>query len=351
MTYAAAVRRALIEAAQCDPAVIFMAEGAHDPAAVFGTLPTPADGIDASRIIEMPTSENAIVGAAIGAAMAGKRPVVSFHRVEFALLAMEQIVNNAAKLAFISNGRHSAPLLLRLVIGRGWGQGPVHAQSLEAVFAAVPGLRVAMPATPADAYAMTRQALCETQPTVLIEHRWCHGLEAAGDIRAETGAAFDGPRHVATGSALTIVATGYMVTEARRAETVLRRLGYPSDVIDLRVLRPLNVEPILRSVERTHKLLTVDTGHVGYGIGAEVVARCAEADGPLLLVRRLGADDRPVASSRNLMAGYYPDARQIFHAATGMLGISINEQLDAATLMDELPPASDQPDADFRGPF
>jgi pyruvate dehydrogenase E1 component beta subunit len=319
-----------------------MAEGAHDPVPVFGTLPTPADGIAAERIIEMPTSENAIVGAAIGAALAGKRPVVTFHRVEFALLAAEQIVNNAAKMEFISNGRHKVPLLLRLVVGRGWGQGPVHAQSLESLFAAIPGLTVAMPATAHDAYTMTRQALRGDGPVVLIEHRWCYGLTGEIDYEDRSDA-FAGPTRISEGDALTIVATGYMTVEARRAADALRKLGHPVDVFDLRTLRPLCVDPILRSTYRTTRLLTVDTGQVQYGIGAELVSRCAEAE-TAVTARRIGLPDRPVSSSRHLLSGHYPDALDIFKTAVEMLGVP---GLGFA------PPGSpiDQPDPTFTGPF
>lgn len=345
VTYAQAVRRALVDAALADPAVIFMAEGAHDPVPVFGTLPTPADGIVAERIIEMPTSENAIVGAAIGAALAGKRPVVTFHRVEFALLAAEQIINNAAKMEFISNGRHKVPMLLRLVVGRGWGQGPVHAQSLESLFAAIPGLTVAMPATAHDAYAMTRQALRGDGPVVLIEHRWCHGLTGEIDYDDRSDA-FAGPVRISEGDALTIVATGYMTVEARRAADALQKLGRGPDVFDMRTLRPFKAHPIIESVDRTHALLTIDTGHVSYGIGAEIIARCAEHDGPLLLVRRLGLADHPVSSSRHLIAGQYPDARAIFRAAADMLDLHDADETEHV-------PASpiDQPDPTFTGPF
>ena len=129
-----AIRDGLTEIAIKDPSVIFLAEGVADPSSVYGTIAGLGKHIAPERIIEMPVAENALTGVAIGAAMMGKRPVLSFHRVEFALLAMEQIVNNAAKAHYISRGRHRVPIVIRLVFGRGWGQGPEHSQSLESMF-------------------------------------------------------------------------------------------------------------------------------------------------------------------------------------------------------------------------
>lgn len=350
VTYAEAVRRALIDAALADPSVVFLAEGAHDPAPVFGTLPKPEDGIDASRIIEMPTAENALVGAAIGMAMAGKKPVVSFHRVEFALLALEQIINNAAKLEFI--GGHKVPLLLRLIVGRGWGQGPVHAQSLETLFAAIPGLRVGLPSTAQDAYSMIEFALRTGGPTVLIEHRWCHDLK--GDLRTYSYMLKGMPALVTQGTELTVVASGYAAIEARKAVASLERLGRSADLLDLRWLRPLRLDSVFESVRRTGRLLVVDTGHRLYGVASEVITQVAsECHGALKVPpRRLGLPGHPVASSRHLLPGYYPGAAEIFRTATGMLDLEVAEQLDAPSLERELIPAAiDQPDAKFGGPF
>lgn len=354
ITFAEAVRRALHHAMASDPRVIVFGEGAHDAGAVFGTQAGLLDAFGPYRVIEMPTAEVGIVGAAVGAAMAGKRPVVSFHRVEFALLAMEQIVNVMAKMRWASNGRHSVPLLIRLVVGRGWGQGPVHAQSLEALFGAVPGLRVAVPSTPADAAGMVTAALRGDDPTILIEHRWCHDMHGFVPDDAHLHA-FDGPRPCAFGAAATIVAFGYMTVEALRAAKTLHRLGYPCDLFDLRVVRPLNLAQVIESVKRTGRLLVVDSGHRLYGVGSEIVAQVAtECHGLLRNAPcRLSLPDHPVPSSRFMINGYYPDAALIFRTAHGMFDLGLNEQLDAGALEDELRPtgAIDQRNTDFTGPF
>ena len=152
--------------------VLLFAEGVNDPTAIFGTQKNLINIYGQERLIEMPVSENGLCGVAIGAAMNGKRPIISFHRVEFALLAMEQIVNNAAKMHYVSNGLHFCPIVIRLVVGRGWGQGPEHSQSLETLFSYIPGLKVIMPTFPEDLKDAMLTSVEDNNPTIIIEHRW-----------------------------------------------------------------------------------------------------------------------------------------------------------------------------------
>ena len=350
----AAIREGLIEAALNDSSVIFLAEGISDPSAVYGTTAGLSDFIAADRIIEMPLSENALTGIAIGAAIMGKRPVLSFHRLEFALLAMEQIVNNAAKTHYISNGRHKVPLVIRLIVGRGWGQGPEHSQSLEVMFAMVPGLKVIMPTFPADAKGMIIAAIQDNNPVIVIEHRWCHYVEGnvpLGSFKSD----LHGPIAIREGKDLTIVSSSYMTLEAQHAAKTLQDLGYSTTVFDLRVLRPLNLADIFASVNTTGLLLTVDTGFIKYGVGAEissqVVTHCFNSlkKAPV----RLGLPDHPNPSSRGFLPGLYPDAASIFHAAGSILNLPLthlnlgleNIRRDRGAL------AIDVPDPRFRGPF
>ena len=193
----------------------------------------------------MTLAENALTGVAIGAAMMGKRPVLSFHRVEFALLAMEQIANNAAKSHYISRGKHTVPLVLRLIVGRGWGQGPEHSQSLEAMFAMIPGLKVIMPTFPADAKGLIIAAIEDNNPVIIIEHRWCHYIQ--GDV--PTGyytSDLEAPKEIIKGEDITIIASSFMTIEAIEAAESLNELGYTASVFDLRVLRPLKLDTIYK---------------------------------------------------------------------------------------------------------
>ncbi len=349
-----AIRDGLIQAAIRHPEVVFMAEGVDDPSSVYGTIAGLSDHIGSERIIEMPVAENALTGVAIGAALVGKRPILSFHRVEFALLAMEQIVNNAAKAHYVSNGRHTVPLVIRMVVGRGWGQGPEHSQSLEAVFSHFPGLKVLMPTYPRDAKGMIIAAIEDDNPVLVIEHRWCHYSQGQVPIGYYVEP-LDGPRALRQGADLTIVSTSYMTLEAMRAADQLERLGFSTEVFDLRVLRPLQLDRVFESVGRTGRLLTVDTGYLQFGIGAEVVAQVVARSFDRLKTApvRIGLPDHPTPSSRGLVQGYYPDAVRILREAGTMLGIApelvANAVVDLEHKRGGLP--VDVPDPFFKGPF
>ena len=354
ISYACAVAEGLRQAALRDPSVLFMAEGIDDPTAVFGTLSGLRDAIGDARVIEMPVAENGLTGVAIGAAMLGKRVVLSFHRVEFALLAMEQIVNNAAKAHYASNGLHRAPIVIRLIVGRGWGQGPAHSQSLEAVFAHIPGLKVVMPAYPRDAKGLLVAAVEDDSPVVCIEHRWCHYV--TGDVPEDyLSLPLDGPAVLRRGSDVTIVATSYMTLEAMRAADALRAIGCEAEIIDLRVVRPLVLGPIVDSVRRTHKLLAVDTGFRAFGVGAEICASVTELafDDLTCAPERLGLPEHPTPSARSLIGDYYPSAATIVRAAGRMAEIDEAKIEDACTALanarGQLP--LDVPDPFFKGPF
>lgn len=349
-----AIREGLTEVALRDPSVIFMAEGIDDPSSVYGTTADLHKHIAANRIIEMPVAENGLCGVAIGAAMMGKRPVISFHRVEFALLAMEQIVNNAAKAHYISNGRHKVPLVIRMIVGRGWGQGPEHSQSMEAVFSHFPGLKVVMPTYPRDGKGLMIAAVEDDNPVLMIEHRWCHYASGHVPVGYYTEP-IDGPKELCHGKDVTIVATSYMTLEAMRAVDALEKLGYTATVFDLRVLRPLKLDKIFVSVHETGRLLTVDTGFKQYGIGAEIVsevtANCFSSlkSAPM----RLGMPDHPTPSSRGFIPGLYTDSSTILRMLGNQLSIDAvrleNATVELAALRNGLP--VDVPDPFFRGPF
>lgn len=349
-----AIRDGLLEAARRDPSVIFFGEGVEDPAALFGTLKDIGKEIGHDRMIEMPIAENGLVGIAIGAAMAGKRPVVSLQRVEFALLALEQILNNAAKSHYVSNGRHKVPLVLRMIVGRGWGQGPEHSQSLEPIFAHVPGLKVLMPAFAEDAKGMVTAAVEDDNPIVILEHRWSHYTTSAV-TQGYINSPLEGPRTVRKGDNLTIVATSYMTLEAVRAADRLAEAGYPVEVLDLRMIRPLNLDPIVESVAHTGRLLTVDTGFRMFGIGAEISSEITSRCFDLLAAApvRIGLPDHPTPSSRGLVRGFYPDAARIARTAGEMMGVAEPEiaTIEERILADRADVPIDVPDPFFKGPF
>lgn len=329
-------------------------EGVSDPKAIFGTTEGLFTKYGANRIIEMPISENGLTGVVIGAAMSGMRPVMVHQRVDFSLLSLEQIFNNAAKMHYLSNGQHQVPLVIRMIIGRGWGQGPQHSQSLESIFGHIPGLKVYMPARAQDAKAMLVSAVAENNPVIFLEHRWLHyshGLVDSGFPEYDD----EGPRVALSGKDISIVATSWEVIEALRASEFLKKIAVFPEIIDLRVIRPLKMQEIIQSVSKTNKLITVDTGWSTYGVGSEIIASIVENNVTLLKANplRLGVAPHPTPSSRALITNYYPTAANIARAVASMLHVGedrakeLEQIIHAETKNDVI----DVPVANFRGPF
>lgn len=354
LSYAEAIREATHECLRTDPGVYVIGEGVCDPKAIFGTTKGLLDAFGPERVIEMPVSENGLTGIAIGSAMLGQRPVMIHQRVDFVLLALEQIINNAAKMHYVSNGVYKVPMLIRLIVGRGWGQGPQHAQSLETLFALIPGLKVIMPTTAEDAKGMTISAIEDDNTVVSIEHRWLHNTKShvpEEAYRVPIGES----RIMRKGRDVTIVATSYMVLEALLAAGALSTAGIDAEIIDLRTLRPLDLQPVYDSVERTGRLLMIDTGSRFLGIGAEVVSELAEQKFHCFKKppRRLGLPDHPAPSSRSLIPKFYPTPADILSAVFELCDPSAERRKTAEATLAESTAGRliDAPDVSFTGPF
>jgi len=354
ITATEAIREALDIALSDRTDTYLMGEGVADPGGIFGTTTGLVQKHGPARVVEMPVAENGLTGIAIGSAMMGRRPIMTHQRVDFALLAMEQLFNTAAKSHYVTNGAHKVPLTVRMIVGRGWGQGPQHSQSLETLFSYMPGLKVVMPSTPADFKGMLLASIEDDNPVIFLEHRWLHYV--SGPVpQGHYVTALDGPRRLAEGDDVTIVASSYMTLEAMRAASSLAAQGCHADVFDLRMLRPLNISPILDSIRRTGRLIVCDVGWKTLGLGAEIVAQVVEtAFGALKAPPvRIGLPDHPTPSSLPLAEAFYPDSKHIVKAASRMCGLS----QDATTAaMQEVVAARvgvpvDKPDPSFKGPF
>ena len=354
VSMAEALREAMDLAMERDPSVILIGEGVADPAAIFGTTTGLPQAYGADRVIESPVSENGMTGVAIGAAIQGARPVMTHQRVDFLLLALEQLANNAAKMHFTFGGAIEVPIVVRGIIGRGWGQSAQHAQSLESVFAHFPGLTVLMPSTPYDAKGMLLAAVADPNPVIFLEHRWLHrttGIVPEGYYESP----LDSAQVARVGSDATVVATSLMVVESIRAARALDAIGVSLEVIDLRVVRPLDVDSVVTSVEKTGHLLVADTGWTQFGVGAEVIASVTERALAALRAApsRLGLAPTPAPASRALIGDYYPDAGRVVLSIGRMLGTSgaeIEEALRALGPRNSGLPL-DVPDPEFKGPF
>ena len=328
-----------------DPAVHIMGLGVPDPKGVFGSTSGLQAKYGPERVSDLPTAENGMTGVAIGAALAGMRPIITHIRLDFAVLTMEQLVNQAAKWHFMFGGRMRMPLVVRMIIGRGWGQGPQHSQSLQAWFAHVPGLKVVMPTTPHDVKGLLVSSIEDDNPVIVIEHRWLYNISGPvpeGIYRVPIGEA----RVAREGTDVTIVAISYMALEALRAADVLATHGIAAEVIDLRSLRPWDEATVLRSVRKTRRLIVTDTAWKTGGFSAEIVARVAE-EGVSLHVppRRVCLPDSPTPTSPALAAHYYPRAVDLENTVAGMFGVDLPEAREPVTI------PLDIPDASFTGPF
>lgn len=330
------------------PSVYVMGLGVPDPKGVFGTTLGLQEKYGAERVLDMPTAENGMTGIAIGSALVGMRPVMTHQRVDFALLAMEQIVNQAAKWHYMFGGRARVPLVIRLIIGRGWGQGTQHSQSLQSWFAHVPGLKVVMPATPADAKGLLISSIEDDNPVLFFEHRWLHNI--AGPVPPGLARTPLGKARVARpGRDLTIVSVSHMTLEALRAAEALARDGVSAEVVDVRTLRPLDRATILASVRKTGRLIVADTGWPTAGFSAELLALVAESAFADLKAapQRVAQADCPMPSTPALANACYPRHYDIAALARRMLGRRPIRRPGR-------PPAAaplDIPDDSFRGPF
>jgi pyruvate dehydrogenase E1 component beta subunit len=271
------------------------------------------------RIVDMPIAEEVIVGTAVGAAMGGLRPIAELMTINFSLVAMDQIVNNAAKIHYMFGGQARVPLVIRAPAG--WGQlAATHSQSFEAWFAHLPGLIVVMPGTPYDAKGLLKTAIRSDNPVMFIEHARLYGVK--GEVPDEEYTLPIGVSDVKRpGRDVTIVSYSRMLHVALGAASVLAKVGIECEVIDLRTLRPLDMAPVYASVKKTHRALIVEEDWTTCGMGAEIAARISRyqfdaLDAP---VERLGQVDVPVPYARNLEALMFPDEESVAEKVRDMV--------------------------------
>jgi len=327
LTYREAVREALWLELENDPDVFVMGEDIGQYGGVFKVTAGLLDRFGPDRILDTPISEAAIVGAAVGAAMVGKRPVVELMFMDFAFVAADQLLNQAAKMQFLSGDQFRVPLTIRTQQGVGSGTAAQHSQSLEALFMHIPGFAVAVPSTPADAKGLLASAIRSDQPAIVIEHKALYGIKgqvAEGLYRMPFGqAAIRRP-----GSDATIASYSRTVHVALVAADALASEGIEAEVIDLRTLVPLDYDTILDSVARTGRLVVAHEGHRNVGPGAEIAARVGELGWRDLRapIRRVCGLDIPVPYAAPLEAAWLPSAEDIAGAVRETMGSAVPPQ-------------------------
>lgn len=358
ITFVEAIREALELSMAKDERVIVIGEGVPDPKAIFNTTVGLREKFGADRIFDMPLSENGVTGACIGAAIGGMRPVMIHQRIDFALLSMDQLVNNAAKWHYMFNGKARVPLVIRMIIGRGWGQGPQHSQSLQALFAQIPGLRVVMPTTAYDAKGMLIAAIEDNNPVIFLEHRWLHHVKDAVPENYYC-ASLDKAKVMHAGRDVTIAAFSYMTFEALiAARALLSIMGISAEVLDMRSVQPLDVASVLQSVRKTGRLLVADTAYKTGSIAAELISLVLEQAFTFLKAApvRVCSPDFPTPTAPGMTEHYYPTPKTIADAILKLMGklpIAETSAVDYQRLVDIIERAGmhDIPDRDFSGPF
>ena len=349
ISYAQAINNALHIALSKDDSLICYGLGLTDPKAVFGTTEGLEKEFGKERVFDMPTSENAMTGISIGASLNKIKSVVTHQRLDFFLLAMDQLVNSAAKYHYMYGSQISVPITIRLIIGRGWGQGPTHSQNLQAWFAHIPGLKVVMPSTPDDAKSLLLSSIFDPNPVIFLEHRWLHNLigEVSDEIKIEK---IGKSKVIRKGSDITVVSMSYMTIETIHAANFLaKELNTDIEIIDLRSVSPIDWQTIFNSVQKTGRLIVVDTGFSFGSIAGEIIARVAMDRFNYLKLppSRLAMPDVPEPTSFALTKGFYIRAKNIAEEIISQMQIDIDVNLDD---LDE-PTLHDVPGEWFKGPF
>lgn len=306
-----AINQALADAMTADSDVIVMGEDVGGPGGPFGVTRGLAEAFGPARVRDTPISEATMVSAAAGAALSGLRPVVEIMFMDFIALAMDGLVNQAAKARFMFGGQCSVPMVLRTPHGGGLSAGPQHSQCLEAWFAHVPGLKVVCPATAADAYGLLRSAIDDPDPVIFVEHKALYARKEAVS-EALVPVAIGKARTARDGRDVTLVTYGASLDVGLAAAETLSSEGIEVEVIDLRSLQPWDEGAVLASLARTHRLVILHEAVEAFGIGAEIAARMADAgfddlDAPIV---RVGAPFMPVPFARELETAYRPGAER-----------------------------------------
>ena len=351
LTYAEAIREATESEMARDSSVIVLGIGVDDFKGIYGTTTGLVEKFGTDRVVDTPISEDAMTGVAIGAALAGLRPIHVHIRMDFLLLAMNQLVNIAAKSRYMYGGAVCVPIVVRAIIGRSWGQGAQHSQGLHSFFMHVPGLKVIAPSTPYDAKGCLIQSIRDDNPVVFVEHRLIHyqkGHVPESDYTMPFGQA----RVLAEGSDITLVGISHMALECLRAKRYLGDMGLCAEVIDPVSLSPIDIDTIVTSVEKTGKLLVVDTAWTTCGASAEIMAQVTEHLGNVNTeCRRMGFAPVTCPTTKNLENRFYPDVQKIATAAYRMVhGNSASRICDRESDI-SIPSETSTESVEFRGPF
>lgn len=328
LSYAEAVHEATFQAMESDPSVFVYGIDVADFKGTYGTTLGLVNRFGQERVFSTPVSEDSMTGLAIGAALAGMKPIHIHIRMDFLMLAMNQLINLAAKMYSMHGAAAPIPIVIRAVIGKSWGQGAQHSQGLHALLAHIPGIKVIAPTTPFDAKGCLLQALQDPNPVLMVEHRLLHFQK--GPVPEEMySVSFGKARILRAGKDITLVGVSWMAVECLRAAELLSKQGIEAEVIDPVTLSPLDIDTISMSAQKTRKLLAVDAAWTFCGMTAEILAQVSErneSSSPLQL-KRMGHAPMNCAPAPNLEALFYPDASKIAQAVLEMINPGTSQRI------------------------
>jgi len=320
ITVLEAIREAISEEMDRDADVFMIGEDIGPFGSALGQTKGLFEKFGAERIIDTPISEAAIVGAAVGASMLGMRPIADIMFTDFSTIAMDQIINQAAKAKFMSGGKVSVPIVIRMQGGAGRGKAAQHSQSLEAIFSHIPGLKVVMPSTPYDTKGLLKTAIRDNDPVIFIDHGSLYGVK--GDVPDEDFTLPFGRGEVKrAGSDVSVITYSYMVHTALATAETLAKEGIDIEIVDLRTLRPMDTEIILESVKKTHRAVVLHEACITGGLGGEIVARIADSafdyiDAP---IKRVGVPDVPIPYAKSLEDTIMPNEEKLIACIRNVL--------------------------------
>ena len=347
INFARAVNEAIFLSMKRNNKMICYGLGVDDPKRIFGTTSGLKEAFGEDRVFDTPTSENALTGIAIGSAIAGYNALLTHQRLDFSLLSFDQIINGAAKWYFMFGGQNNVQITIRLIVGRGWGQGPTHSQSLQSLFAHIPGLKVVMPSTPFDAKGLLIESIEDKNPIIFIEHRWLH--HQIGPVPDKYYSIPIGKANlVKKGDKVTIVSMSYMIIEAIAALNILKKNRISCDLIDLRSVNPIDFKLISKSIKKTGRLIVLDTANSSFSISSEIIAKISTdyydylKDKPI----KIALPDVPTPTSYGLTKRFYPGQKEIINAVIKLLKLKINLKIK-----DKKNIHHDVPGEWFKGPF
>ena len=326
ISYCQALNEAVVQEMERDSSIFVYGIGVPDHKRIFGSTVGLVEKFGTERCFDTPLCEDTMMGFGLGAAINGMRPINVHIRVDFLLLAMNQLSNMVSAYRYVTRGNLHVPMVVRVIIGRGWGQGFQHSKSMYSVFAHIPGLKVVLPTTPRDAKGLLISAIRDDSPVIFIEHRWLYWQE--DEVPEEPFAIPLGEANVLNqGKDVTVVATSWMNVEALKAAEILSRRGVGIEIVDPRTIAPFNDEFIIKSVEKTGHCIVADNDWLNCGFSAEVAARVSEKcfgkiKSPVCMIRFAST---PCPTARHLENEFYPNAVNIIRAIEGMLGLEATD--------------------------